>query len=582
MEHLFTKAAGRLGRAAEAAGRRRLAMQAVAGIVAFGLGFWGWILKSPPAGVDDWLNDLFRTVQLITLHFPTEFDGSLPWQLQIGRLAVPIVAFAASFHVVLGAITRPMRLALLPMTRDHVIFFGAPRLTDAAMNALSARGHRLVFVHPSFDADRLDVLEGLGVTIVTADPFLPSVLSDLGVARARAVFVATGNDVDNANLAILVVEAMVGRPRGAEAPIVSVEFEREDLADGLAGTVDTSAHNRAVRFHRLSPDREGLSIELMRRARRLAEGGDDARVHALVVGLEGAWEQVLSRLVVGLQVRPDATPLVSLLLDADEAARFAVWQAARPDLALVAEIAVLPRAGGLLGDPSARAAWRATTPAPRLVVVLREDADGLATALALRRDASDLRTGDAVVLVRQGREDRILSRLPAETAAATIPFGGLLREESVERLIDPGREARAIALHAHYLAGSAELGWTSEAALAAWEDLSENLRDANRAAADHLAVHLAAIGRDLDDWRPEDAATLSIADRERLARLEHRRWCADRIDKGWRRGETRDDAARRHPCLVPWENLTEADRQKDRESVATLLSLRGGAQVSGS
>lgn len=575
MERVLTKASGRIGRAAEAAGRRRLAYQAIAGALAFGLGLWGWLLKDPPHDANGVLNDLFRTVQLITLHFPTEFDGTLPWQLQIGRLAVPLVAFAASFHVVLGAITRPVRLAMLPMISDHVIFFGTPRLSDAATNRLVSRGHRLVFVHPALETDRVDVLEGLGVTVVTADPFLPSVLDDLGVASARAVFVATGNDVDDANLAILVVEAMATRRRGGPAPIVAVEFERDDLADELVATVDASARHHAVRFHRLSPDREGLSIEVTKGV-AAAAGTGGGPVHALVVGLAGGWRQVLSRLLVALQARPDDAPVVTLLLADAEAALFAEWRAARPDLPLIADVRVLPRAGGLLGAPETRSDWRAATPPPAIVVVMREDAAGLATALALRHDRDDLRTAGTVVLVRQSREDRILSRLSGEGAAAGDPpiaFGGLLREETIERLLDPASERRAVALHAHYLSRSEIEGWSPSRAVAAWEALPENLRDANRAAADHVPILLAAIGRKAATWTPADAATLSDAEWAVLARIEHRRWAADRIDRGWRFGATRDDAARRHPCLVPWEALDETERRKDLESVRTLLSL---------
>ncbi|NLH81981.1 MAG: hypothetical protein GX458_14185 [Phyllobacteriaceae bacterium] len=575
MERVLTKASGKIGAAAEAAGRRRLALQAIAGAVAFGLGLWGWILKAPPHDANGLLNDLFRTVQLITLHFPTEFDGTLPWQLQIGRLAVPIVAFAASFHVVLGAITRPVRLAMLPLVSDHVLFFGTPRLGDAATNRLVTRGHRLVFVHPALESERVDVLEGLGVTVVTADPFLPSVLDDLGVASARAVFVATCNDVDDANLAILVVEAMARRRKGGPAPIVAVEFERDDLADELVATVDASARHHAVRFHRLSPDREGLSIEVTAHAAALA-GKGEGQVHALVVGLVGGWRQALSRLIVALQARPDAAPIVTLLLGDAEAALFAEWRAARPDLALIADVRVLPCAGGLIGMAATRAEWRAATPPPSIVVVMREDAEGLATALALRRDRDDLRAEGAIVLVRQGREDRILSRLSGDGAAVADPpiaFGGLLREETIERLLDPASERRAIALHAHYLSRHAIEGWTPSRAVAAWEALPENLRDANRAAADHVPILLAAIGRKAATWTGTDAATLSEAEWAVLARIEHRRWAADRIDRGWRFGPVRDDDARRHPCLVPWEGLSDAEKAKDLESVRTLLTL---------
>ena len=58
-----------------------------------------------------------------------------------------------------------------------------------------------------------------------------------------------------------------------------------------------------------------------------------------------------------------------------------------------------------------------------------------------------------------------------------------------------------------------------------------------------------------------------------MARVEHRRWMADRIDRGWRYGKTRDDRLMLHPDLVSYESLSENDKEKDRNSVRVLLSV---------
>ena len=40
---------------------------------------------------------------------------------------------------------------------------------------------------------------------------------------------------------------------------------------------------------------------------------------------------------------------------------------------------------------------------------------------------------------------------------------------------------------------------------------------------------------------------------------------------GWTPGPQRDDAKREHPCLVPYEALTEADRDADRQTAMAAL-----------
>jgi hypothetical protein len=48
---------------------------------------------------------------------------------------------------------------------------------------------------------------------------------------------------------------------------------------------------------------------------------------------------------------------------------------------------------------------------------------------------------------------------------------------------------------------------------------------------------------------------------------------ADRIDRGWRYGEVRDDRQMLHPDLIPFDRLSESNKEKDRNSVRILLNI---------
>lgn len=62
-----------------------------------------------------------------------------------------------------------------------------------------------------------------------------------------------------------------------------------------------------------------------------------------------------------------------------------------------------------------------------------------------------------------------------------------------------------------------------------------------------------------------------------LAKNAHENWAALRIAEGWRYGPRRDDALRQHPSLVPYERLSESEKEYDRrtavETIKTILSL---------
>jgi hypothetical protein len=122
--------------------RNRAYLQTAAGAIALALGFWGWMIEKPPADFRGMLDNVFRTVQLITLQFPTDLNSSPNYQLQIARLAVPVVAILATFQVLIASITRPARLALLPYTSGHIVVCGSAQITQSALKTLASAGRR--------------------------------------------------------------------------------------------------------------------------------------------------------------------------------------------------------------------------------------------------------------------------------------------------------------------------------------------------------------------------------------------------------------------------------------------------------
>jgi len=106
-----------------------------------------------------------------------------------------------------------------------------------------------------------------------------------------------------------------------------------------------------------------------------------------------------------------------------------------------------------------------------------------------------------------------------------------------------------------------------------WEELPENIRDANRMVADHFEIKMRAIGCRLGSISEVQEATLGKDELEVLSIMEHGRWWADRALNGWRFGPVRDDAQKIHPNMVPYDDLSEADKQKDRDSVMEMTKI---------
>lgn len=60
---------------------------------------------------------------------------------------------------------------------------------------------------------------------------------------------------------------------------------------------------------------------------------------------------------------------------------------------------------------------------------------------------------------------------------------------------------------------------------------------------------------------------------EKLAEHAHEVWAAQRIKDGWSLGESRDDVAKKHPCLVSYPQLSDAEKQYDRNAALETLKV---------
>ncbi len=85
-------------------------------------------------------------------------------------------------------------------------------------------------------------------------------------------------------------------------------------------------------------------------------------------------------------------------------------------------------------------------------------------------------------------------------------------------------------------------------------------------------------------YKPEpiDTSTIELPEElqnltEFLAKNAHENWAQQRMASGWTLGPERNDMEKIHPDLIPYEELSEAEKEYDRkmamETVKVVLSL---------
>lgn len=60
---------------------------------------------------------------------------------------------------------------------------------------------------------------------------------------------------------------------------------------------------------------------------------------------------------------------------------------------------------------------------------------------------------------------------------------------------------------------------------------------------------------------------------EEMSKNVHEVWAETRISQGWTYGEERNDAEKKHPCLVPYEELSEEEKEYDRNTSIETIKL---------
>jgi hypothetical protein len=60
---------------------------------------------------------------------------------------------------------------------------------------------------------------------------------------------------------------------------------------------------------------------------------------------------------------------------------------------------------------------------------------------------------------------------------------------------------------------------------------------------------------------------------EKIAENAHENWAANRMKEGWIYGPERNDGDKTHPCLIPYEDLPESEKEYDRQTALETLKV---------
>jgi signal transduction histidine kinase len=189
------------------------------------------------------------------------------------------------------------------------------------------------------------------------------------------------------------------------------------------------------------------------------------------------------------------------------------------------------------------------------------------------------------LLEDQKTAEKILARAREIDNLITQIDQGWIDSEKVRKIIrkyyDIGaagtHELVARAIHEEYLTLQQKAGDTPETnpSLRSWDELPRRIKESNLRQVEDIwrAFHTINCSIALSTSSREPLFAFTEDEVEFLSEREHEQWVAERRKKGWIFGKIRDDHNKVHNCIVPWRELAENEREKDRNAVRALPGI---------
>lgn len=545
--------------------------------------------KQTPRGPNPEFADIaYETLRLFTFDVSLEVEETKNVPLQIARFMAPFLLALTTIKALIALFyDRYLRLRA-KLFRDHVIVVGAGRKGRLLAERFCDDGKDVIVV----DQDESAKTSGLelaqrGMPLVIGDATHPSTLRSARIQRASILACLTGDDRTNAeiaftarNLAPPKKKWIVDRAIRTWKWIRDKPFEERTL-DILVHVLDRRLCKllNELELERASPKSSRLHFFSLydRAARILVEESDPFErtrsgvPNLLVIGFGPLCQSFLVQMAQKWPVHEHSRFKVTVV-DRNAAERLKPFFVQYPSFERRCDLQGVSAAPGSPSFEEASFLSERSTFTKAYVLLDSDSAAVAATLLLLDRLANHPLP---IVLSIDQENSFLASERAVLKEKSGVEVIGLL-----DRVLKPGllftsdKEILAKAIHEEYLADQQRRRVTPGPIHQPWKLLTEEYKEINRRQADDIGKKLEAVNCELvprKDW-DKDLFQFNHDEVEKLAKMEHERWMEDKERQDWTRGE-RDEVRKTHPDMVPWEELSEEARNKDRNAVRHLPAL---------
>ena len=521
-----------------------------------------------------WVRSVYCTLQLFAFE-GGDLPGSIPWELQVARFSAPLTTVMAFIMALLEIFKEQWKRLKIARMKDHVVIIGFGTKGKNVMEASLRKKEKVLIVENDPRNPNLASVKPPGCRLLPGDANNKNILKKARITKARSTFLLMGDDNNQVNACMLIYQLIKESSRDEKNPLNCImHLQNQDLLntmrshnlvqdthDGFELNIFNVYENSARElFEDNPPDHLGITLNSENYVRIIIFGfGKAGEALALQTALTGHYingkkPQVLIIDLLAKEKVPDFLKRYPSYTDYCEL-QYLTLEANSPQL--------IHHLLKYLEDP------RAFT---TMVLCFDNKTHNILLGLQLESIKPDETDEPLQVFVRTNDNASF-----ATFSQNIKPYGLPSKVCSQEVIIGGDLDIKARATHDNYLEKrKKEPDFGKREADVIWEKLSQEYRNSNRKAADHMGVKMRGIACEIvstDDPRP--AATFSEEEIEKLSELEHHRWNAERSLAGWTFGKPKNNKTRKTPYLTDWNKLSEDIKDYDRDAVRNIPDVLG-------
>lgn len=537
------------------------------------------MLSRPPLGLGGgilWYESFLHTAEMLFKPFAgppgtPQNSAEQPWTMLVARVLMPLGLLLGVALAIFETFGRSIRAFFARFYRGHTVVCTTGDSAYHLIENLAKDSDGRVVVIDMDEKHDEGIYQRLNVAVLKSGaPVTLGTLRAAALPRANALIAMCADDMLNVE-AVLKAKVLMQKERPAHLAPLRARASVSDPDLRQAASLMLAERSSSYEFGMISLQRNMVRRLLADHPLDLDPGFvAGRRTHVVVIGFGETGKALTLQTARTAHFADGRRPLITIV-DPDAAAPVDLFLRQYPAFRDAADIQAVDADMRQEQPEGLETVFKSETPT-RVVICLGNEGLGLTAAAKVQRIVLRLGLGDVPVYVRLAEAPEVagaVARASGPTLAQMMPFGQPEKVSTPEIILKESLDLMARAVHQTYLdmIGPPQPGVPVKASAEPWERLAEDYRDASRHQSDHLEAKLRAVGFEAAKGEAESVFDLTPEEIERLARMEHARWCAERYIAGWRYGKVRNDDAREHPSLEPWNALTEAERQKDRDMV---------------